>query len=376
MKQKISRKYKNEIVLSALTALALSVPYVNASSEVTNTSHEFETQELSETENITEIIRLMKLRVAAGKTQSQDVSRFFHAKGHGCLKSRVTILPLESENRVGLFEQPYETFDSIIRFSNGSGETSDKKKNIRGAAVKVLLPEQTSGFATPQYQNIPSQDFLLVTGEAMFIDSVQTVRDLLYHLMIDKKKGASFFVKNAFNGGLKLMWNASRAKTKISSPLAVTYHSASSYAFGEDKAARYSLVQSRCIGSSVTLRKDRPQKVSKTNPDYLSVQLLEDIRHSNPDPICMTLNMQIQSDKALARVEDPHVKWKQPDPVAVAELRIQTNKGNTQLSKDECEDMSFRPWHSLAEHRPLGGLNRLRKFAYHDLYSERVNSSN
>ena len=86
--------------------------------------------------------------------------------------------------------------------------------------------------------------------------------------------------------------------------------------------------------------------------------------------------MQIQSDKALARVEDPHVKWKQPDPVAVAELRIQTNKGNTQLSKDECEDMSFRPWHSLAKHRPLGGLNRLRKFAYHDLYSERVNSSN
>ena len=29
-----------------------------------------------------------------------------------------------------------------------------------------------------------------------------------------------------------------------------------------------------------------------------------------------------------------------------------------------CESMSFNPWHALAEHRPMGGMNRLRKVVY------------
>ena len=29
-----------------------------------------------------------------------------------------------------------------------------------------------------------------------------------------------------------------------------------------------------------------------------------------------------------------------------------------------CENLVFTPWHSLAEHRPLGSINRLRKAVY------------
>ena len=28
------------------------------------------------------------------------------------------------------------------------------------------------------------------------------------------------------------------------------------------------------------------------------------------------------------------------------------------------ENLSFTPWHSLPEHRPLGGINRARKIVY------------
>jgi hypothetical protein len=28
------------------------------------------------------------------------------------------------------------------------------------------------------------------------------------------------------------------------------------------------------------------------------------------------------------------------------------------------ENLSFNPWHSLPEHRPLGSLNRMRKMVY------------
>ena len=29
-----------------------------------------------------------------------------------------------------------------------------------------------------------------------------------------------------------------------------------------------------------------------------------------------------------------------------------------------CQNLAFNPWHSLPEHRPLGGINRLRKAVY------------
>ena len=30
----------------------------------------------------------------------------------------------------------------------------------------------------------------------------------------------------------------------------------------------------------------------------------------------------------------------------------------------QCEAMAFSPWNALAEHRPMGGINRLRKAVY------------
>ena len=33
-------------------------------------------------------------------------------------------------------------------------------------------------------------------------------------------------------------------------------------------------------------------------------------------------------------------------------------------SRRNANPLSFNPWHALAEHRPLGGMNRLRKVAY------------
>ena len=29
-----------------------------------------------------------------------------------------------------------------------------------------------------------------------------------------------------------------------------------------------------------------------------------------------------------------------------------------------CENLSYTPWHSLPDHRPLGGINRARKVVY------------
>jgi hypothetical protein len=36
-----------------------------------------------------------------------------------------------------------------------------------------------------------------------------------------------------------------------------------------------------------------------------------------------------------------------------------------------CENLSFTPWHALPEHRPVGGLNRVRQYVYQSISSYR-----
>ena len=65
-------------------------------------------------------------------------------------------------------------------------------------------------------------------------------------------------------------------------------------------------------------------------------------------------------------IEDLTVEWKPSDSpfVPVADIHIPAQQFNTPESMASCENMSFNPWHSLAAHKPVGGLNRLRKAVY------------
>jgi hypothetical protein len=77
--------------------------------------------------------------------------------------------------------------------------------------------------------------------------------------------------------------------------------------------------------------------------------------------------VQVQTDAVAMPVEDVSVEWDEnvSKPVTVATLRIapQSVDGSGDLAK-RCESMSFNPWHALAEHRPMGGINRLRQAVY------------
>ena len=50
--------------------------------------------------------------------------------------------------------------------------------------------------------------------------------------------------------------------------------------------------------------------------------------------------------------------------VVVPSLPPQTWSFDSPAQMALAENLSFTPWHSLPEHRPLGGINRARKVAY------------
>jgi hypothetical protein len=89
--------------------------------------------------------------------------------------------------------------------------------------------------------------------------------------------------------------------------------------------------------------------------------------------------VQVQEDPVAMPVEDPTVPWDEARfPYrTVARLRIPAQEFDTPERRSFGENLSFTPWHAIAEHRPLGGINRTRKKVYtvlsrarHELNSE------
>jgi hypothetical protein len=68
-------------------------------------------------------------------------------------------------------------------------------------------------------------------------------------------------------------------------------------------------------------------------------------------------------------VEDASVEWDEqvskPIPVATLTIGVQdVDSPEGRALAEECEAMAFSSWNALAEHRPMGGINRLRQAVY------------
>jgi hypothetical protein len=76
--------------------------------------------------------------------------------------------------------------------------------------------------------------------------------------------------------------------------------------------------------------------------------------------------VQLRVDPRKMPVEDPTIRWSErASPFrTVATIRIPAQDFTSKARKDFSENLSFTPWHSLPDHRPLGGINRLRGAVY------------
>jgi hypothetical protein len=62
-------------------------------------------------------------------------------------------------------------------------------------------------------------------------------------------------------------------------------------------------------------------------------------------------------------VEDPTVEWSERDSpfVTVAVITMRKREFDADRQNEFYENLSFSPWHTVEAHRPIGGLNRIRK---------------
>jgi hypothetical protein len=285
---------------------------------------------------------------------SGNARRDAHPKAHGCVKAEVHIADdLPSALAKGMFI-PGRTYQSWIRFSNGSGDPTraDMKGDARGMAIKILgVPGKK---LLEDDLDATTQDFVMInhpvffaTDPARYLSFMQDVNSgpLYRKLLIPYDLGAW--------GTLIALETRS---SKISNPVQTRYWSMVPYQLGTDsdrKAVKYS---ARPCSATVDPIPKQPSH------DFLRDALRNTLQAGDA---CMEFLVQPRISDSMD-VEDSRTEWKESQApfFTVATIRIPKQIFDTVEQNAFCENLSFAPWHALPEHKPLGVTNRLRKIIY------------
>lgn len=88
--------------------------------------------------------------------------------------------------------------------------------------------------------------------------------------------------------------------------------------------------------------------------------------HLALEPARFDFMVQLRTHPASMPIEDPTIEWSERESafLPVARITIPPQEFRTTEQLAFCENLSFSPWHAIPEHRPLGGINRIRQPVY------------
>jgi len=283
----------------------------------------------------------------------QRTLRDAHPFAHGCVRATFTVQEnVPAGMKHGVFAAP-GSFPAWIRFSEGSTKPKpDADGGIRGMGIKL------SGVPGAKIQNDEqrTQDFLVISNPVLPVGDPGEYLALFRAALAGKPMGY-FFGGAPWNWKLGALGIVSDIRGKeIPSMLQINYWSTVPFQLGKD-AVKYSARP--C---------DHDAAAAATVPENPSDHYLRETMaaHLKEKSACFEFMIQTQTDAQKMPVEDPAVVWDETASpfVTVAKIEIPKQTFDTAAQKEFCENLTFNPWHSLPAHRPLGGINRVRKVAY------------
>ena len=275
-----------------------------------------------------------------------------HPKAHGCVQAVFTVADdLPPELRHGIFATPC-SYDAWVRFSSSSPlMTPDTKRDAHGMAIKLLGVPGVK--VLNDERNAQTQDFILANNDAFFVRSAQDYVQFV-QAFAGGRVMSFFFGWKPLRCRLRELTNMLTAVGKrIPNPLQTRYWSQTPYRLGPH-AVKYSALP---ISSAQDPMPDTP------GPDFLRQAMAATLRREG---VVFEFLVQVQTDPVRMPVEDPTVVWSERmSPFRrVATLRISPQEFDTPDRDEFAENLSYNPWHSLPDHRPLGSTNRIRRQVY------------
>ena len=299
-------------------------------------------------------------RAGNGATGSTPYRRDVHSKTHGCIKATFTVPDnVDARFRYGLFANPGK-YDAWIRFSSGNEYPQpDSTHDARGMVIKVMGVKGKKLLEDDGLPPADTQDFPLMNATRFFIRNIDEYNEFTKYL------GSGFGAKakyGYFLGGFtpdfrkwhlrEMMLAEKTLKAAPDSLLNTQFYSVSAYKLGPPNNVKYSARP--CKDSNAAA-------VDRSDPNFLRLEM---VKRLNSGPACFDFMVQPQVAGKNMPVEDTTVEWSEGDssfvPVARLDIASQPFVNNNEV----CEGLSFSPWHSLPEHRPIGVMNRIRKAVY------------
>lgn len=281
------------------------------------------------------------------------VPRGQHGKQHGTVRAEFIVEPdLPEQFKYGLFSEPH-TYNAWIRFSNGRKE-DDRKADSHGMAVKIV---GVKGERAMQNEDANTQDFVLIDNPIFFVKNVSDYVPLMEDFR--KMAAGNFFQKSVT--GLKFLLSPDykfrllrkMASKKPDSPLSIQYWSTTPSKMGPS-AMKFSVRP---------VPEETPTPTNSNSKDKLRNAMSA---HLHEREARFEYLVQLQTDPIGTPIEDPTVEWDEKTSpfVKVATIVIPVQSFESAEQMKFGEDLSFTPWHSLADIRPLGGINRTRLKVY------------
>ena len=334
---------------------------------------------LDELQDTKETIAFLKTKMEEAYSPN-NLRRDAHPKHHGVVRAEFIIEDNLAKNlQVGVFKQglskPNRSFPAWIRFSNASNRVHhDREKDMIGFAIKLMGVEgdkilnlekesyfndeltTDSSFTEEQF----TQDFLFMSHPVFLVSRIKDFKKLITAVFGNNSVVKFFF--NPFDSHLRTLWIALTMNKHHTSPLDNRYWSNSAYQFGDGKAVKYALIPTSATRSKM------PKKKSE---NYLKEAMKD---HLAQEEASFDFMIQFQTDVLKMPIEDTTVDWpeKLSPLIKVATIKIPKQKFDSAEQMVFAENAYFAAWHSLPEHRPLGSINRARRFAYDQLSKFRL----
>jgi hypothetical protein len=291
------------------------------------------------------------------------IRRPLHAKAHACVKAVLVPakdLPAPYANGLLSDGRSHQTW---VRFSNAQGLIEkDSDHDARGLAIKVMGvkgPRLTGG------NEAQTQDFLTTNKPR---GTARNSEDFVKFIEASAKGKAAQLAYFAAGREDQMLALLKVSNKKVDSMAKETYWSGGPFLWGSTSAgqpvaAKFKLQPCTDVSGKLPSYLASDLRTDSPSPTYLREDLKTLLASHD---LCFAMSVQVQRDVVKQPIEDGFQLWNESEAPArtVAYLRIPKQVFDTDKQDEFCERLTFNPWNGLEAHRPLGDLNRARRFVY------------
>jgi len=278
-----------------------------------------------------------------------------NTKTHGIVRAEFVVRDDLPENmRRGIYTEP-RTYRAWVRFSGPGPYVTPDIDDVGFMSISVKL----MGVPGPKLLEDERQtlDMFGVSTPTFVTPDTKANAHLQYW---SYRNAAMFHFANFRNphildSVMQLLWT----KTQ-SSPLEGDYFSCVPYLLGEGQAMQYS------FRTKLETRTRVPRLPRRPPDNYLRDAMVATLAERDVE---FDVLLQLQTDPFKMPIENNAVLWptKLSPRVPAAVLRIPKQTFDSPEQLAFARVLSYNPWHTIAEHRPLGNQSRARKRMYSEL---------